>query len=215
MIDNCTRINIYAPYPVDYQYIINPKANKLGIILHGYAQNSQEIKESLKELVLDESYNWFIPNGIFPMPKQLNKEVKYRFAWYFYDSIKEKYFIDFSYPTNVLQNFLKKVNTDNLPITIIGYSQGGYLAPFLAQATPEVKKVISINANYRHDMLLDDFNFEFYAVHAVNDDVVNYEKSKTSFDVIKSKASHAQFISITDTKHLINDKIITEILKLI
>lgn len=180
MIDNCTRINIYAPYLVDYQSIINSGATKVGIILHGYAQNSQVIKESLQELIKDTSFNWFIPNGIFPMPKQVANEVKYRFAWYFFDGIKEKYFIDFSYPTAVLKEFLNLSNPNKLPVTVIGYSQGGYLAPFLGQAMQEVEKVISINANYRFDMLEEVFNFKFYAVHGQDDDVVHFEKSRNS-----------------------------------
>lgn len=213
---NCSRVNIIAPTILDYQSIIRPNATKIGIVLHGYAQNSSIIMDSLQEVLKDEDYNWFVPNGVFPMPKQVAKEVKYRFAWYFYDSIQEKYFIDFTYPTFILSKFLEMNNPTGLPVTIIGYSQGGYLAPFLAQAVSQTKTVISINANYRYDMLEENkFDFNLWALHGDKDEVVDYNRSKNSYNHIKDKLNGGNFITINDGKHMIDDKYILELKKLI
>ena len=148
MIEKCKRVLIDAPSIIDYQSLGNPNSDRVILLLHGYAQNSQEIIDSFKSLIDESDAHWLVPNGVFPIPKKRKDYISYRFAWYFYNTVKQEYYIDFDYPSHVLSGLLAKLNTKDKAVTIIGYSQGGYLAPFVAQRYPQAQKVIGTKKMY-------------------------------------------------------------------
>jgi predicted esterase len=215
MIDKCKRVFVQAPSIVDFQTAGNPDSSKIAILLHGYGQNSDIIKEDLKEL-LDLDYYWIIPNGVFPMPKKRADGISYKFAWYFYDTQEQKYYIDFKYPCAVLSGLVDQVDNKDRPVTIVGYSQGGYLSPFLGQAIERTQKVIGINCNYRYDMLESEFNFDLYSIHGNSDPIVDYDNSKNSFAQLKNKlSSESRYITIDKGTHSISEDFITELRSLL
>lgn len=214
MIENCERIFVKAPCLVDYQVYGNKNADKVALLLHGFGQNSEMILEDLKA-TLSEDYYWIIPNGVFPMPKKRKDSISYRFAWYFYNNIEEKYYIDFYYPSQVLKSLIKELDPKERPLTIIGYSQGGYLAPFAGQEISTCEKVIGINCNYRFDMLEGSINYALYALHGDKDPIVDYENSKNSFEQLRPKIEQGDYLTIKDGTHEIDDNIRMEISKLL
>jgi len=215
MIDICKRVFVNAPVLVDYQTAGNPQAEKIAILLHGYGQNSKIIHDDMAD-VLDKDYFWIIPNGVFPMPRKRAEGISFKFAWYFYNSAEQKYYIDFKYPCGVLKSLIESIDDNSRPITIIGYSQGGYLAPFLGQAIDKTEKVIGINCNYRADMLDDNFDFDLYSIHGDIDPIVDYENSKQSFESLKDKIStSSEYITVKDGAHSLNEDFIEAIKNLI
>lgn len=215
MRDKCKRVFVNAPSIVDYQTFGDPNSSNIAILLHGYGQNSDIVIEDFKD-TLDKDYYWIIPNGVFPMPKKRADKISYKFAWYFYDNHEQKYYIDFKYPCSVLSNFIDQIDDKNRPVTIIGYSQGGYLAPFLGQAIERTTKVIGINCNYRHDMLEDEFNFDLFSIHGNSDPIVDYKNSQNSFEKLVPKlSSQSKYITIEKGTHSLSDEFIEEIKNLI
>ncbi|EQC51677.1 serine hydrolase [Bacteriovorax sp. DB6_IX] len=215
MIENCKRLFVEAPALIDYQEFGDPNAEKIHILLHGFGQNSDIILEDLKDILDPKSY-WLIPNGVFPMPKKRAEGISYKFAWYFYNTVKEEYYIDFTYPCGVLKAFINQVDPKRRPLTIIGYSQGGYLAPFLGQAIEQTEKVLGINCNFRHDMLEEEVDFELYQIHGSIDPIVDYENSKNSFELLKPRLKRdSRHITIDKGTHSLGPDFIDEIKKLI
>ena len=212
MIEKCKRILVPAQSIVDFLEFGNPNAKKVLLILHGYGQNAEEIYESLKDII-PEDYHCIIPNGVFPMPKQRADKIYYRFAWYFYNTIEQKYYIDFTYPTSVLNSFLANINPSARPTTIVGYSQGAYLAPFLGQAYSATSRVIGINCNYRYDMLTPEINFDLYSIHGIGDPIVNFDNSKNSFEQLKPQLLKGEFIPVDNKTHDIDEEVKNTLLR--
>ena len=81
MILERKKINI--EFPFDYQ-LIERGGNKLAILLHGFGQTSQIMRDDFLDLIPDE-YSVLIPNGPFPIPKIRAESIEHRYAWYFFD----------------------------------------------------------------------------------------------------------------------------------
>ena len=202
------RITIESPMIVDYMELGNKESSNVLLILHGYGQNSQIIKESLSDILMENDYHIIIPNGPFPIPKVRDENVLYRFAWYFFNRFEKNYFIDFSVPKNLLKTLLNKI-APNKNITVIGYSQGGYLAPFVGEVEKSIEKVIGINCKFRDDMIDDNLNFELHHIHDKNDQIVEYEPALESFKRMESKLStKSTHHSINSKGHALSDEII-------
>ncbi|WP_412469647.1 acyl-CoA thioester hydrolase/BAAT C-terminal domain-containing protein [Oceanospirillum sp. RT-1-3] len=204
MENNTSRTNVGTNLPIDSIEVGNPKAQKTLLVLHGFAQNNEQIKENIVDKFSSEiiqNFRILIPNGIFPIPKIRPKEITYRYSWYFYDHTRQKYYIDMSTPIQALGNYLKANAIDFKDVIIIGYSQGGYLAPIMASYLPGIKASIAINANTRVDKLGENLSFDHLSIHNEGDPVVEFQNSHNSFIELKKKISNAQYVSFKINSH--------------
>ncbi|MFG1499134.1 acyl-CoA thioester hydrolase/BAAT C-terminal domain-containing protein [Halobacteriovorax sp. XZX-3] len=204
MENNTSRTNVGTNLPIDSIEVGNPKAQKTLLVLHGFAQNNEQIKENIVDKFSSEiiqNFRILIPNGIFPIPKIRPKEITYRYSWYFYDHTRQKYYIDMSTPIQALGNYLKANAIDFKDVIIIGYSQGGYLAPIMASYLPGINASIAINANTRVDKLGENLSFNHLSVHNEGDPVVEFQNSHNSFIELKKKISNAQYVSFKINSH--------------
>lgn len=204
MENNTSRINVQTTLPIDYIEMGNKNAEQTLLVLHGFAQNAEQIKETLVDKLADEVKDKFrilIPNGILPIPKIRPKVIHYRYSWYFFDHSKGSYHIDMQAPIMALENFLNTLNVPMNTVSLIGYSQGGYLAPIMASSISGIKSSIAINSNTRVDKLGKNKDFTHLSVHNEGDPVVEYENSYKSFEKLKTIISNAQYKSFKINSH--------------
>ncbi len=182
-------------FHIDYQLKGNDNNKQLIVLLHGYGQNSDIIYEDLKDIIDRSDSLWLIPNAPFPIPKVRQESILYRFAWYFYDRFKEEYFIDFQIPSDLLSGLINE-NYKDYQVIIVGYSQGGYLAPFAASKIHNIKKVIGINCNFRFDLMDFKIKHDLIHIHALNDQLVDYHNAYHSLKKIQSHNEDKKVIHI-------------------
>lgn len=189
------------------------------LLLHGFNERAQRIYRKTIEAI-PENLTLVVPNAPFPMPRRVHDSAgdfyKVGYAWYFYDDLKDQFLIDYSYPSDWLKSLLKSLSLENRPMTIIGYSQGGYLAPFVAQACQNTQKVIGINCRFRDDMLKQNPPaYPLYALHGDQDDKVCPIRAKASFENLKAHGYQGDFKLITGNGHEINQAVCSELKQLI
>ena len=88
-----------------------------------------------------------------------------------------------------------------MPLTIIGYSQGGYLAPFVGEKIPQTKHVIGVNCRFRFDKLPDKLNFKIDGIHGEQDENVDPLRAKESFGVLKDRGASGGFYIVEKEGH--------------
>jgi len=211
---NEARTKIDSYHLVDFLESGPDDFKKIYLLLHGYGERAKTIFRKLKS-ELPEDCKIICPNGPFPMPKKTNEGFKMSFAWYFFDPITEKFFIDYDLPATLLQNFMREKGCDKLPLTIIGYSQGGYLAPFVGQKLPNTTHVVGINCRFRYDMLGTQINFKLDAIHGLSDDMVDPFKARESFNVLKNRGIRGKFYEIEGEGHALSPLIKECLVKII
>lgn len=172
---------------------------RLYILLHGYCESAEVIFRRLgRHLNSTDSIVAF--DGLYPLPKTLPLESFVKegdspekflqgFAWYFYDQRADQFLIDYQVPVNSLCHALESLNPENKPVSIVGYSQGGYLAPFLALEYRPTTHVLGINCSFRFDLLKENYSEIPFRI----DQIQGREDQ-----IIDTKLCHRRFYELKD-----------------
>jgi predicted esterase len=182
--------------------------DRVYLFLHGYAENAEVFHKRVTRTFTPKCRSIFL-NGSFPIPTIRGDVVLYQFAWYFYNALENKYYVDFNTPVESIKKILNKLNiSESTKLTIIGYSQGGYLAPFLAKELPNADKVISINASIREDKLESELNFHLDQLHAIEDERVEFKLAKERFEKLSPRLPSSQWIEMPNETHQLSENIL-------
>ncbi len=174
------------------------------LLLHGLHERGLRIYRKLVKF-LPPSALILAPNAPFPLPREKNGVSEYGYCWYFYDRANRNYYLDQTLAVSWLTEFLASKNISHLPLTIIGFSQGGYLAPILGHAIPQTKLVIGLGCEFRDNLVDDGIKFPLIGLHGANDFIVRVEHSKAEAGKLSSKNLPVKWESIPETGHEISE----------
>jgi len=205
-------IKITCEVVAHYNYIKHP-GNNLIILLHGYGQTSQVILKKISPLV--ESASVLSISAPFPIPERIDGKYRLGFSWYFYDPKRDEFIIDMSTAPQYVAHLVASLGLEAMNKVIVGYSQGGYVMPFVAMKMTNISKLIGIACQYLDDELPTIFDFPIYGVHGANDEVVDPIKSKASFENLKKRGAKGDFFMVSGAGHGISEQMLSQIKKLI
>jgi len=181
---------------------LHPTGSALIILLHGYSESAAKIYKRLGSHLNEQLDNTSIMaiNGLYPLPRHFplssqrqskeegEKDLLAGFAWYFYDQRSDQFLIDYAVPVTTLCQYLKEINPKGLKTSFIGYSQGGYLAPFLGLSYPPTKQVLGINCSFRYDLIKSQYPhvpFVLNQVQGNEDTIIDIDLSAKRFQSLK------------------------------
>lgn len=207
---------IFGEYAISHVGESESEGSDVILLLHGYGESSEYFFEKLKstlQLAYD-SNNWgdpqvgratssiiVVPNGPFFVPIQTAKGHRKGYSWYFYDSKTDEYIVDMTAAVNYIDEILKLENLKEKSLKIIGYSQGGYLAPFIGLAQKQTREVIGMSCKFLVDEFESTPTFRMTAIHGSRDEVVEFKGAEESIDKLKSKDVHAELLKVADGGH--------------
>lgn len=170
---------VSVPLPFDAE-IMPPtgKPREVIVLLHGFMESGKralsKMGPGLPEVVSQRALV-IAPNAPFVLPIPPEKPGEpYRagFSWYFYDRVTKEYYVDMETAVIFLSEGLRKLGVEDLPKRLIGYSQGGYLAPIAATRLRDVKQVIGISAEYLNEEIQLPAHYRLDGIHGELDEVV-------------------------------------------
>jgi predicted esterase len=209
------RILISTPIPMDAA-IVRPASGEapqeLILLLHGFAETGDRmlrkilpaIPESLRERAVIVA-----PNALFPMPHKTDSGYIMTFSWYFYDPGSSEYYIDMKPATEFLVAGLKAHGFSHLPKRIIGFSQGGFLAPIAAAALEDVRHFVGLGCEYLVDEIPDgagSVRYRVDAIHGEQDESVSAARARESHSRLISAGVPGSFTALPGVGHRIEDK---------
>ncbi len=183
------------------------------LLLHGYNERGLRIFRKLKRHLPEDTYI-VAPNGPFPLPRIKPDRLDFGYAWYFFDKFTQRYEVDQSLITDLLITLLHDINPDNLPVTIIGFSQGGYLAPIIAYNYLPTKHVIGIGCEFRTRFFKKPPSFTLAAIHGSLDPLVNPDHAKREIDLLKDLNIFVDWHLLEGVKHEISTDVSSLVSKL-
>jgi predicted esterase len=180
-------------------------SDTLYLLLHGFNESGEKVYKRVAPLLPKDALI-LSPNGNFPLPiKKADEGYTVNFGWYFYDNSSNNYFIDYDLPSEILINLIKELGLEKKKLYIIGYSQGGYLSPFVALKHGNVEKVIGMACVFRHKMFDSSPDFSMVAIHGKEDLMVSFEGQKTSVEEMRAKNIDIEFVELKDSGHRLDD----------
>ncbi len=182
-----------------------PNPEQVVLLLHGLHERGLRIYRKLIRF-LPANALILAPNAPFPLPRVKDGRTEYGFCWYFYDRQTRSYYLNQTLAVSWLTEFLKSKNVAHLPLTIIGFSQGGYLAPMLGHAIPQTKLVMGLGCEFRDNLVSDEITFPLVGLHGENDTIVNVSHSRVEAEKLQARNLPVTWEIISDTGHEISER---------
>ena len=186
----------------------NPK--EAFLLLHGLSERGRRIYRKLYS-ALPEGSIVMAPNAPYPMPK-LNEEKMYMgYAWHIFDKFQNRYVIDKSWSINCLKEIVRISNPKKLPLTIIGFSQGGYLGWEVGLEIPETKLMIGLGCEFRSVLFKTKPKFPLVAIHGADDPVIKADKAFAEVQTLRDMGIHCDWHQIEGTSHEISTGVVNQV----
>ncbi len=182
------------------------QAKEAFLLLHGLNERGRRIYRKLLSFLPKDALI-IAPNAPFPLPRQTDTRIDYGFSWYFYDRFDHSYFIDQNMAKSWIKELLHLKVPRHLPLTIIGFSQGGYLAPIVAKELPEAWLVIGIGCEFRHNLITGPLHFRLEAIHGKDDPTVLSEWALAELAHLKAMGIDSGWHVVENTAHEITPEI--------
>ncbi len=170
------------------------------LLLHGLGERGKRIFRKLLPFLPQEALI-IAPNAPFPLPRNKAGRMDFGHSWYFYDKSEQKYFINQDLAKFWLRDLLKLENPQALPVTIIGFSQGGYLAPLAGLEIKETRLIIGLGCEFRTTLIHKKLPFPMHAVHGEKDEIISMASAQKEIAQLKSLDIHVNWHPVPDTGH--------------
>lgn len=184
------------------------------LLLHGLDERGLRIYRKLINYLPADSYV-IAPNAPFPLPRMKVDRFDLGYTWYFYDKFTDSYLVDQSLALSLMRDLLTMANPQHLPVTLIGFSQGGYLAPLLGFENSDVKKVIGIGCEFRSHFFNQVPDYELHAVHGADDTIIPSAQALREIESLKTKGTNVYWHLAQGAKHEINASVGTIVKKIL
>jgi predicted esterase len=179
------------------------RPKEIFLLLHGFNERGRRIYRKLLPY-LPEDANILAPDGPFPMPLAKEHRLEFGHAWYFFDRHERKYHIDQELPRAWLQALMLQKNPQGLPVTIIGFSQGGYLAPLAGLSIPHTKLVIGIGCEFKEYLIKENCPFPLEALHGELDEIVSPKEAQAEVEKLRSRGMKCGWYLVEQVGHEIS-----------
>ncbi|MEQ1878280.1 MAG: hypothetical protein ABL958_16680 [Bdellovibrionia bacterium] len=185
----------------------NPKG--LVLLLHGYDQMGSYMQAKLDKFIPSD-WAYISPNApfpiphwdsVFPAPGWREQGLKLGYTWYFYQSKTREYYLDMRTTLEFLACGVRDLGFGDLPKIVVGFSQGGYVAPFVAQKLTRVRQVVCLSSEFIPDELPDGLEFSLDGVFGDSDPIADIEAAKRSHGECLAKGIKGEFHTVAGAAH--------------
>jgi len=194
----------------------NPAEHPMVLLLPGYGQTPEPFLDKFGDCF--NGYSLCVLQAPFPVPvKAKDKQgLQIGYSWYAYDATTGTYHIPMSTAVNFCLQIINKLGFKSQIKKLIGYSQGGYLAPFVAREIPSVTQVIGINCRFKNEDLDGHaLPFRLDAINGASDRLVDPENAQRSHQKILEQGARGSFRSVPGEGHEITPAILQELKKML
>ncbi len=176
------------------------------VLLHGWQQRGDIMLHILEGLFGPRTLV-LAPNGPYPAPFPGKRGLRPAYSWYFFDPQTDEYLVPMDFSLQYLKTLIQDLGYEHLPKRIIGFSQGGYLAPFCGLHLEEVRQVLLINSRYRSEAL-DLMPFRIDAIHSLDDPAIDYNRAKACHLELLERGNSGMFRTVEKAGHMLNEALV-------
>ena len=189
------------PMPIRY-HLSATEGSGLVLCLHGYQDHALSM---IRRLGWWEATN--LPfqilaiNGPFPVPIWTKEGFTEAYSWYFRDTSRDLEFVSPATTASRLKLLLDDLGLGARPKVILGFSQGGFLAPYLANQLHEVRGIIGLGCGYPVDIYAKCKPLVVHAIHGAKDERIPFKNSQAEFAEVLKVGHRGEFHLLPELVH--------------
>ncbi len=191
--------------PSSYLHENAGESKPLLLMIHGYADSAPSfVRRAFAEP--DPKFEILAPNGPFPLPQRVNNEWREAYGWYFADLSLNIIYIHPAVAAGAIAGLIRRLNLEERPKILCGFSQGGYFLPHLAHQLKNVQRLIMIGAGFHPEYFRKyDLRLPVTAIHGDADEVVPLKDAQEGFAGLGEWNAGGRLIVLPGMTHSIND----------
>lgn len=144
-------------------------------------------------------------NAPFPVPIWKATGFIEAYSWYFRDTSRDIMIVHPSTTAQRIATLIAQEIPAQQPLAIFGFSQGGYLAPFLGKLLPNLKSIVAVGSGYPPEPYSEvDKRVHVHAIHGMADDRWPFEASKATHTKLIESGFKGEFHAIPDLDHRVD-----------
>jgi predicted esterase len=207
---------INVPLTINYWQSDGTGSDKSAVLfLHGYSDSARSFLRRLGFWEKELPFGVIAPNAPFPVPVKDGTFYKEAFSWYFMDSSRKSVLIAPEVAVKLLVDFFRDQGWLEKKIIVVGFSQGGFLAPRLVPALKNIERIICVGSRYRADAYSDWRGVRVDAVHGASDEVINPGEAQSDFEALDLNKYGGSFHVIENMTHRITETCGKKVLELL
>lgn len=175
------------------------------LLLHGFMQTAERVSKLLEPSLAESGICAVSIQAPFPVYKQLPDRYRVGYSWYFYDHLSKVHVIKKETAVQFISSVLEHLGELEEISTVIGFSQGAYLAPHVASVLPKAQLVVGIGGRFMADQFSSPPQFDLVQIHGSDDQVVDPELTRIQHEQLVNKGVNSQLHVLQGVGHEIND----------
>jgi predicted esterase len=193
-------------FTVQYSELRNESApDRCLFLLHGYGERKERIMRKLGEALQAEAKRIIALNAPFPVPQLSGEEFREGYSWFFRSLSKNKVLIHPSVCESLFRQAVDKLGLHDTKTTVIGFSQGGYVMPYLAKHLNNLEAMIGISCGVHRADHPELLSGDLYIVHADKDSLSDIDEAEKNFRDL-SRTGNKGFFQRLSGEHAINSE---------
>lgn len=192
--------------PLRY-HLTDPSELGLVICLHGYQDHALSMIRRMGWCQTPVPFQILAINGPYPVPLRTESGYREAYSWYFRDSNAKVMLVDPVSTSKVLGKFIDDLSLTNVRKVIVGFSQGGFLAPYLAPYLKELRGIVGIGCGYNIEAYSKISPVPVNAIHGDVDERVKLAQSKTDYAQLSQYGHSGKFHQIPGLVHRVESSV--------
>jgi predicted esterase len=195
------------PMPIRY-HLTAKKGPGVVFCLHGYQDHALSMIRRLGWWErADLPFQLCAINGPFPVPVWQGDGFKEAYSWYFRDSSRDLDFVSPNTTASRLKVLINDLGLSGTPKVLVGFSMGGFLAPYLAAELENVKGIVGIGCGYNAEAYAKCPPLTVHAIHGESDERIAIEGSKAEFAKVILAGHDGRYHAIPGLSHKVEPSI--------
>ncbi len=186
--------------PLRY-HLSAPSETGLVICLHGYQDHALSMLKRLGWWQAELPFQILAVNGPFPVPIWSESGFIEAYSWYFREANRRIMLVDPMQTAQALSRLISDLGHGSTPKILFGFSQGGYLAPYLATQLTNVQAILGLGCGYPLDAYSQLTPLPVLGIHGDQDERVDLAQSQKEHSALTSLGHMGHFQVIRGLVH--------------
>lgn len=200
---------LHYEFLLPMRYLLKgPRKGGVVICLHGYQDHALSMIRRLGWLEAEDlPFQILAVNAPFPVPIWNADGFKEAYSWYFRDTERSVFIVTPETTSSRLAQLIEDVGLKDTPKVILGFSQGGFLAPYVGQRVQALKGIIGLGSGYLQENYRGLSPTCLYAVHGDRDERISQTQAQIDFQRLIEQGFTGQFEVVPDIEHRVDPRV--------